>query len=207
METSPDSAPIVSRRRLLLPALLLAHAGLLLLVGRARLTVSEPPPQLITVAEIAAAPPPSLPVEVKLFPISATVDAPDLATAAEAEDQTATAELAQAGTGCDLSGAVQQRLRSDSSASAALGRIPRASRSVADAIILWDGRWIDGAAVGGSAALDPVRAAVAAAVRSAPASCRNATVVGPRLIIIAGSAGNQILAFGSGQWTWAQVAS
>jgi len=40
------------------------------------------------------------------------------------------------------------------------------------------------------------------AVRAAPASCRDASVTGPRLLLIASASGNQVLAFGSGQWAW-----
>lgn len=192
-------------RRLLIPALLLAHAGLLLIALRERPVAAEPPVQIITVTEIAAAAPPSLPIEIKLFPVSATVDAPALAAPEAAAEPSLPTGAVQTGTGCDLSGAVQTRLRSSPEVTAALQRMPRNARSVADAVMLWDGHWIDAADVGGSGALDPIRTAVAAAVRAAPASCRDALVAGPRLLIVAGATGNQVLAFGSGQWTWSQL--
>lgn len=192
-------------RRLLIPALLLAHAGLLLIVLRERPVAAEPPVQIITVTEVAAAAPPSLPVEVTLFPISAAVEAPELTESDPAAAPSSLAGLAQTGIGCDLSDAVQTRLRSSPEVTAALQRMPSNARSVADAVMLWDGHWIDAAAVGGSGALDPIRTAVAAAVAAAPANCRAAPVIGPRLLIVPGVTGNQVLAFGSGQWTWSQL--
>lgn len=201
----PVTAPGSNRRRLLLSALLLAHAGLLLIAGRERPVPVPASATPIVVTEIAAAAPPSVPVEVKLFPVTAMVDAPELSDADLAAAPSTLAGLAQMGAGCDLSDAVQSRLRASPAALAALQRIPRASRSVADAIMLWDGHWIDARSVGGDAGFAPVRAAVAGAVRAAPASCREAEVAGPRLVIIAGSAGNQVLAFGSGRWAWSQL--
>lgn len=191
-------------RRLLIPALLLAHAGLLLVVWRERPAAAMPAAAIVTVTEIAAAAPPSPPVEVKLVPVTADVDAPEL-TADAAEPAAALAGLTPGVAGCDLSDAVQTQLRASPAVTAAIERIPRAARSVADAVLLWDGHWIDAGAVGGSDALEPIRAAVASAVRAAPAHCRDASVTGPRLLIVASATGNQVLAFGSGRWTWAQV--
>lgn len=201
----PISAPRLTRRQLLLPALLLAHAGLLLIATRERPVAAPAPAALVTVTEIAAVAPPSLPVEVKLLPVAAVVDAPELAAVDVAVAPSALAAPAQAGANCDLGGAVQSSLRASPAVTAALQRIPRAARSVADAVMLWDGHWIDPGTVGGSAALDPIRAAVTDAVRAAPASCRDASVTGPRLLLIASASGNQVLAFGSGQWAWSQL--
>lgn len=199
------TVPRLTRRQLLLPVLLLAHAGLVLVVGRERPLAPAQPQAALVVSEIAAAAPPSLPVEVTLFPVSAAVEAPELTETDPAAVPGSLAGLAQAGAGCDLGDAVQTRLRSRPEVAAALQRMPRAARSVADAVMLWDGHWIDASAVGGSAALDPIRAAVAAAIRAAPADCRDAKVTGPRLLIVPGALGNQVLAFGSGQWSWAQL--
>ena len=192
-------------RRLLIPALLLAHAALLLIALRERPVAAEPPVHTISMTEITAAAPPALPVEVTLFPMSAVVDMPELTESDPAAAPSSLASLAQAGTGCDLSDAVQARLRSSPEVTAALQRMPRNARSVADAIMLWDGHWIDADSVGGGSALDPIRAAVSAAIRAAPAACRDALVTGPRLAIVPGVSGNLVLAFGSGQWTWAQL--
>jgi len=195
----------VRARRMLIPALLLAHAGLLMVVWRERPAAATAPAAIVTVTEIAAAAPPSLPVEFKLQPVTAAVEAPELTAADIAEPAAPLAGLASGAAACDLSEAVQARLRVSPAVTAAIERIPRAARSVADAVLLWDGHWIDAGAVGGSDALEPIRAAVASAVRAAPALCRDASVTGPRLLLVAGTDGNRVLAFGSGQWTWAQV--
>jgi hypothetical protein len=196
---------LVRTRRLLIPALLLAHAGLLMVVWRERPAAATPSAAIVTVTEIAAPAPPSLAAEVKLQPVTAAVDAPELTAADIAEPAAALAGLAPGAAGCDLSDAVLARLHGSPAVTAAIERIPRAARSVADAVLLWDGHWIDAGAVGGSDALEPIRIAVVSAVRAAPAPCRDASVTGPRLLIVAGTDGNRVLAFGSGQWTWAQV--
>lgn len=201
----PIAAPRLTRRQLLLPVLLLAHAGLVLVAWRERPLAATQPPAALLVSEIAAPPTPSLPIEVTLFPVSAAVEAPELTETDPAAVPVSLAGLAQAGAGCDLSDVVQRLLRERPDVTAALQRMPRAARSVADALMLWDGHWIDAGAVGGSTALDPIRAAVAAAIRAAPANCRDAKVIGPRLLIVPSATGNQVLAFGSGEWSWAQL--
>ena len=192
----PSSAPVLGRRQLLLPALLLAHAGLLLIAGHERPAAALPAPMAITVAEIAAPVLPAAPVEVRLMPVAATLTAPEITLAA--------ASNTPAGPGCALSDAVQTSLRGPEVARA-LRLIPRAARTSADAMMLWDGRWIDAATIGGGAALEPIRSAVAAAIRAAPADCRDAPVTGPRLLIVADATGSRVLAFGSGRWAWSQV--
>lgn len=191
-------------RRLLLPGLLLAHAAALspLLFGPVS-PVEASPAAAITVIEVAGAVAAPVAVfEPTFTPVAVDVDAPqfDIGEAAPTIPQ-----MTVAGTGCGLSDTVQTALRSSPGVQGALALMPADARSVADAALLWDGRWIDARVVGGNAALVPIQNAVAAVVRAAATDCRNATITGPRLIYVSTAGGTRVLAFGSGSWTWSQV--
>ena len=72
-------------------------------------------------------------------------------------------------------------------------------------LLLWDGAWAKPASIGGIAALAPIRAAVEAQIRAAPAQCRNEPVIGPRLVVMPDGDRQIVLAFGSGRWTWQKM--
>jgi len=110
-----------------------------------------------------------------------------------------------AGTACAVDGNVQVALRDSPAVATALGQVPVSSRSVADAVMLWDGRWAAAERLGGEAALQPIRETVRAGIRAAPEACRTAAVAGPRLIYVEVTGRTMILAFGSGEWAWDQL--
>lgn len=107
--------------------------------------------------------------------------------------------------GCSLAESVSQALERDAEAKAALARIPAQSRSVANAVMLWDGRWIAPERVGGQAALISVQTAVAEALASAPAECRSRSETGPVLLILNDAPETIVLALGSGTWRWSDL--
>jgi hypothetical protein len=86
-----------------------------------------------------------------------------------------------------------------------LALIPRQARSVANAVQLWDGVWVDPRAVGGPAIADPIRAAIVAVVSQAPAGCHDQPVLGPRLFAVVDPRGTIVVALGSGQWKWTDL--
>ncbi len=106
---------------------------------------------------------------------------------------------------CGMAAALQAAVENDESFRAAVMRIPRSNRSVANAVMLWDGAWVDGSVVGGGDVMSPIRAAITAVVARADSSCRAMPVVGVRLLSVQGSDGVTILALGSGQWRWANL--
>ena len=188
------------RRRLLVPALLLSHAAVLAwAIAGTPQRVTAVPPVAIAVTAIAATPL-AVPVAAPMLTEARiAVEAPLIEIAAAAPE-----DVQPAPAGCAVGAAVQAALRSSASVKLALSRMPRDARSVADAVQLWNGRWADPAPLGGAETLDPIRAAVAAAVRAAPAACRDAPIAGPQLIFVE-IAGTRVLAFGSGEWAWSQV--
>ena len=80
---------------------------------------------------------------------------------------------------------------------------PVAERSVANAVQLWNGRWIEDP--GGADRLAAVRAATVQAILAAPPGCRQAGVAGPRLILFDDGPETVVLSLGSGTWRWTDL--
>lgn len=117
-----------------------------------------------------------------------------------------TASAGAAGPSCDLTQAVQRALRESKAVGAALLRIPVEARSVANAVMLWDGAWVAPAAIGGEAVLEPIQAKVIATVEAASQTCRMDVQAGPRLVLIPGERETLTIAIGSGSWRWGDLA-
>jgi hypothetical protein len=116
----------------------------------------------------------------------------------------AVAESAAPGHSCQLGGWLQAALRADPAVQAALAAIPRADRSIANAIMLWDVRWVrqPSSALNGASAL---RSALMVGVRAAPAECQTQLIRGPELLALTDSSGTTLIAIGSGEWRWADL--
>jgi hypothetical protein len=114
----------------------------------------------------------------------------------------AASQTADSASTCQMAALLQTALAEDITVTTALAQVPRKARSVANAIMLWDGAWVDPAALGGSRALTPIQAAITAIIRTAPADCHDLVVLGPRLISIPDAQGATLLALGSGAWRW-----
>ncbi len=112
--------------------------------------------------------------------------------------------------GCDLTPAVQAALRSNAAVQDELLTIPVERRSVANAIAIWNQAWVEPDGQIKAEALDTIRVAVAATVSAGSEECRLQQQVGPRLIYLPGarhaSGDTTVLALGSGNWTWQQIA-
>jgi len=170
------------------------------------LAVAPPSPKASAAPEPAPDPPGAEPggaaaAEVEIAPLD-VAEAP----AAEAAETTgATVALADVA-GCALSDRVLAALRADSPR-AALARIPERRRSVAGAVMLWDGDWIRSGALADARIALPIRTAVAQAVEAAGPACAGAPVAGPVLLIVPDVAGATVLVVGSGTWRWADLAT
>lgn len=114
-------------------------------------------------------------------------------------------DLSGSGDGCRLGEALQAMLQDDAEVTAALSRIPREARSVANALMLWDGAWVEKRAFDGSDGLLPVRRAILAGVSTAPISCREQVISGPMFLAVNGQPGTTLLALGSGSWRWSDL--
>ena len=114
------------------------------------------------------------------------------------------ASAGAAGEACQLSLWLQQALQVDPQVQQALLRIPTPARSVANAIMIWDGAWVDPRARAAPGFAD-IRAALIAGIRAAPAACQAEVISGPEFVILGDGLATTILVVGSGQWRWGDM--
>ncbi len=199
--------PTLQRRHLVLAPILAAHAALLGWIAADRLNATPARPEaalavfdvLPTPTPAPSSPTPMVPLPVSEIVPPPLVTPPIVPLPVSLPPAAATALPAPVAGSCDLTDTVQAALRADPTARSALGEMPPQAHSVANAVMLWDGRWIDG-----GKALDRIRTIVLATLRAASADCREATQAGPRLIVIAGHP-DFVLALGSGRWRWGDL--
>lgn len=116
--------------------------------------------------------------------------------------------LASAG-GCDLTAPVQAALQADQQVQQLLPSIPPERRSVANAMAIWNQAWLTPDATVDPKVYETIRLTVATAIGSASEECRTQPQAGPRLVYLpapTAQGGTTVLAMGSGEWTWQQVA-
>lgn len=118
----------------------------------------------------------------------------------------AAAATAASGQACALTGWLQAALQADPQVQAALPLIPRPARSVANALMLWDGGWVPAPerAMAGVAA---IRTALISGIRAAPAACQTQTIRGAELMTLTSGSDTTVLAVGAGEWRWADLVS
>lgn len=113
----------------------------------------------------------------------------------------AAAAISSDGDPCALGAWLQTALQNNPSVQAALSEVPRSARSVANAVMLWNGHWAEPTA-SAAKGMAQIRALVVAGISAAPASCQTQQIKGPVLMTIGNEADVTILAVGSGQWRW-----
>ncbi|MEO6360880.1 MAG: hypothetical protein ABIO43_09950 [Sphingomicrobium sp.] len=126
------------------------------------------------------------------------------------------------GGGCALAQAAGQAILGDPRAMAELEALPREARTEADAVMLWDGLWqvplaksgimsvpqnTPAGVTPGQAEATPgaIRFVVQQVVGLASPECRDAPVLGPQFIPVAGSTRTTTVVIGSGAWRWADL--
>ena len=158
---------------------------------------------------------PALPITTTPLPTSEPMDLAALAPQFDSEpdpaltgDVVTTWSLAPnagaPGTNCPLVSSFRDALQLDLKTQAALAQIPRASRSVANAVMLWDGGWIvpEGS---DPVRMTSVRLAIAEIISGFSEACRSQTNFGPLFVPVDGKTGTIVLALGSGAWRWADL--
>lgn len=183
-------AAVPSSRSVAFAAIVLLHVVGLAAIIAGRPVMANTEHAAITVHEVPVARLPDVAPAVTLAAIPVDLVAPPIEIA----------DAAPTGTGaCAIADELQSALASDLAVKVALAAVPLDRRSMANAVMVWNGGWADAAA--------SVRHAVVAQLQISPASCREIAVTGPRLLII--PTGNQpvVLAFGSGRWKWADLLS
>jgi len=159
-----------------------------------------PPPAPAAKPDISSLAPP---------PLDLTAEPMQLTPSPSATESAASDAVAQSisttGATCDLTATMQAALQANDAVRNDLAAIPRASRSVANAVQLWNGAWVDARGIGGDAIVAPIRAAIVAVVDQAPAGCHDQSVAGPRLLTITDPRGTVIVAIGSDIWRWSDL--
>ena len=124
------------------------------------------------------------------------------AAASRPEAAVTVSQTADSASTCQMTEQLQARLAVDPQVLAALARIPRDARSVANALMLWDGAWVGTDQRETAQALTTLQASIAAAIETASPDCRSLPVLGPRLLSIPDASGATLLVIGSGAWHW-----
>ena len=152
-------------------------------------------------AEIPAQRPPPPPVlpsklvdEIKKLTAQALTIEPDSTALAAPTGQCATLDI------------VMKAIVADPSAVAAVIQAPPETRSIAEAIVMWNEGWSSAASTPESP-LSPARAVVEQSLDSVEDGCLDEAIAGPRLVPIAVPNGQRtmFLVFGSGNWTWREL--
>ena len=140
-----------------------------------------------------------------LVPTVLTIDAPPAAAGSGT------------GQGCGMAGLLAKGISASPEAMAAVAALPKTVRSETDAVMLWNGTWLDTGQASVLSAVpvlseftgqDPVSAlktVILATLATAPADCREVESLGPQFIPIAETGRTTMLVIGSGAWRWSSL--
>ncbi len=103
---------------------------------------------------------------------------------------------------CNLTGALASGFARSPQVKAGLDELPVAERSVANAVMLWDGQWPQETQTGGKALL---RALLIKSLSAARPDCLNQVNSGPVLFFVPDGDTTAVVAIGSGQWRWGDL--
>lgn len=134
-----------------------------------------------------------------------------------------------AGHGCNMAAAVGKSIAENPAAMAAVAALPRTVRSDTDAVMLWNGSWLDtgfSSGIGAGSRTEPssplgflpgvpsllgqdpvitLKTVILAAIETAPPGCLETESLGPQLIPIAEPGHYTMLVIGSGAWRWSSL--
>lgn len=203
------------RRHLLMPGILLVHVlvlALILLTPSSPIVAQAfgPPLSVFNVTATDRMPPAQQQPEPPRTPLPAPLVDLQIETPLEASPpvfSAAAAEQAGFGTSCELAELLGRAFADNPLLRGQLARIGPEARSVANAIMFWDGKWVEVEGRAPEDAIALLRRAIVEAVRSAPAECLGQDVAGPRFIPVKEAEGTIILVLGSATWRWEQLLS
>ena len=121
------------------------------------------------------------------------------------------------GQGCGMAGVLAKGISESPDALAAVAALPKEVRSEADAVMLWNGTWLDTgqtsvlsavpvlSALTGQDPVTALKSVILATLAAAPAECREVTSLGPQFIPIAEPGRTTMLVIGSGAWRWSNL--
>ena len=200
------SAPPQLQRMAVLTSVVALHLSLLIVFLAA--SGAAPPPivksrvlSLVAInADMPAKPPPP-----PVLPSKVVDDIKRLTEQALTFDPDSTALAALPGQ-CATLDVVSKAIVADPSAVAAVVQAPPETRSIAEAIVMWNAGWSNAASTP-DAPLGPARAIVELSLNSVEDGCLDEQIAGPRLVPVPVRDGQStmFLVFGSGTWTWREL--
>ena len=208
----PPMFATLRRRHMLIPAILAAHAFILaiLLLSPSAPTAAPAAASRLSAFDVVAAdtlPPAAATPEPARMPAPKPVI--DLQAQAPLDASppvtNASAEASGFGTSCELAGLLGQAIENDPLLRAQLARIGPEARSVANAMMFWDGGWVPIEERAPEDAVALLRQAILDGIKTAPPECLGRDVEGPRFIPVRESSRTMILVLGSATWRWEQL--
>jgi hypothetical protein len=113
------------------------------------------------------------------------------------------------GNGCSVASEVGAAVLADNDAMAELAALPPEVRSDADAVMLWNGTWLDvdpeAKAQMASSPIPALKRVVTDAVLALPGECQEVLATGPQLIPIPEPGRTTMVVIGSGEWRWSDL--
>lgn len=110
-----------------------------------------------------------------------------------------------AAAGCALARDAGKAIGQERAAIAELDALPPDIRTSTDAVMLWNGSWLDLGAMPAGIERGALRRVVEGVAANAPPECRNAEAIGPQFIPIPERNRTVMIVVGSGTWHWADL--
>lgn len=146
--------------------------------------------------------PPKPTTSQKPRPIIEMIPLPSLALPNLAASPASEAAGSGAAGGCGLTDQLRTAILQDPESLAELAALPAGIRTEADAVMLWNGQWMDPGPQPDGSVKNPLRDLVQRLVTAAAEQCRLAVWTGPQFIAIAQGDRTTMLVIGSGSWRW-----
>ena len=208
------AAAQVRRRHLLVPAILAVHLLLIALLLLSPMPAAVAPAIASPMAvfdvksaaqEPAVAEPEPQPQELVAPQPRIEIEVEMAAAPPPAVFDLAAAERAGFGTSCEIADSLARAFTDNELLKSQLARVGPRSRSVANAIMFWDGDWVTVPGDAPEDAVNILRRAILEGVRAAAPECLIEEVAGPRFISVDSGTGTIVLVVGSGKWRWGQL--
>ena len=191
-------------------AIIVAHLilGALILLGNN----SFPAPRLSTLTAIDISkdvPVPDAPAKPAVVPPVPDERMVALLPSVSVVDAAPPAAGSSTGNGCSVASTIGAALLADQDAMVELAALPAGVRSESDAVMLWNGEWIDAASETEmqmtQTPIPALKRVVTDAIIALPAECREVQTAGPQLIPIPEQGRTTMVVIGSGVWRWANL--
>lgn len=199
--------PPKSQRIGVLTTVIALHAGLLVvfLASGGEATPPAVKSGVLSLMSISAEVPAVRPPPPPVLPSKVVDEIKKLTEQAMNFEPDSTALAATSGQ-CATLAAVSKAIVDDPAAVTAVVQAPPETRSIAEAIVMWNAGWTS-AAITPDSPLGPARAIVEQSLLSVDDGCLDEQIAGPRLIPVPVPDGQHtmFLVFGSGMWTWREL--